>query len=79
MGWMTEDIVGREFGFDYPAAFVTLPDYTAHAGMVGVVTRRLGVDENESELEGGEVMYEMLFEDGFVAHAFESELIDVGD
>lgn len=73
---MGDKLVGCRRAFNYPPAFVELPEYTAHSGMVGLVTRRLGYDEAEQELAGGEPMYEILFDDGFSAHAFESELID---
>jgi hypothetical protein len=60
--------------FDYPTAFVTRPDYTARRGQHVRVLRQLSEDEADRS-EELERMFEFVSEDGFVGHAFESELV----
>ena len=70
--------VGKRFRFDYPAVFVTLPDYTAHAGQTVLVTRRLrsrpkGSLPAEYDYEG-DAMYRVRADDGWEGSAWASEL-----
>ena len=60
--------------FNYPAAFVTLPEYTAHAGQHVTVVRELR-DGDEYDREDGDRMYEVRAADGWVGHAWEAELV----
>lgn len=64
--------IGCAKTLNYPEHFVTLPDYTAHAGQVVTVLRELGPDENDAEENGA--MYEVIAADGWIGHAFEDEL-----
>jgi len=65
--------VGRKFRFDYPQAFTSLPDYSAHRGQEVTVLRRLKrVEEYDYQ---GELMFEVRAADGWKGHAFESELM----
>lgn len=59
--------------FDYPEEFVTLPEYSAHRGHVVEVIRPLGEHEYDRE-PFGERMYEVAAPDGWIGHAWESEL-----
>jgi hypothetical protein len=61
----------REFVFDYPAAFTTLPDYTAHAGQKVVIVRQLTLDEADQECQP---MYLVRAADGWEGHAYLDEL-----
>jgi hypothetical protein len=63
--------VGSTRILDYPAEFVTLPDYTAHAGQTVTVLRELGPTEYDFE---GDRMYEVQAADGWKGDAYESEL-----
>jgi hypothetical protein len=68
--------IGATYRFDYPAAFVTLPDYTAHSGHAVKVLCQLG----EPDVEVGdefEAMYHIRAEDGWEGSAFASELTEV--
>ena len=58
--------------FNYPIQFKTLPDYSNHRGQVVTVIRPLirGVEYNYE----GEGMYEVRAADGWIGHAFYSEL-----
>lgn len=71
--------VGRRYRFNYPPEFTTLPDYTAHAGAVVTVLR----EDTESDVlwddlgQGEQIvdrMYVVQAEDGWVGHAWHSEL-----
>lgn len=64
--------IGKRYKFNYPIEFTTLPEYSAHRGMVGTVTGR--IPEHTTD----EVEYYITFDDGFVAEAFISELELVG-
>lgn len=64
--------VGTHKVFDYPLGFVTLPEYSAHRGALVEVIRALRPDEYDNECE--DPMYEIKAADGWVGHAFESEL-----
>ena len=57
--------------FNYPKEFVTLPEYTLHAGQVVEVIRPLTT--GEADIENGP-MYEIKASDGWIGHAFEDEL-----
>lgn len=63
--------IGQRYRFHYPREFTTLPEYTRHAQQEVQVTRRLGPDEAQAD---GEPMFEIIAPDGWVGHAFESEL-----
>ena len=66
---------GMHRTFRYPPEFVTLPEYTAHAGQSVVVTRELrDGDEYDGPAAGLERMYEIAALDGWIGHAWESEL-----
>lgn len=72
---MSEPVkIGAQYRFDYPAAFVTLPDYTAHAGKPVTVLRQLTDDECDSECQP---MYVVQASDGWTGHADDSELADI--
>lgn len=63
--------------FHYPKEFVTLPDYTAHAGQRVEVVRELSVesgDDVEPHNADMEIMFEIRAADGWIGHAFCSEL-----
>jgi hypothetical protein len=60
--------------FKYPTEFVTLPEYTAHAGQVVEIVRALTSAEADGPEQGEEQMYQIRAEDGWVGHAFDSEL-----
>ena len=64
--------IGKKYRFDYPSVFVTLPDYTAHAGQEVLVTRLL-----QDEDEDIERIFEISAADGWKGEAFESELGDL--
>lgn len=66
-------VVGTLRRFAYPRQFVTLPDYTAHAGQSVRVLRRL----TEQEADRGadlERMYWVRTRGGWEGAAFESEI-----
>lgn len=62
---------GMRVRFDYPTDFVTLPEYTAHAGQIVSVVRML--TEEEADIEVGP-MWEIRADDGWTGHAFDDEL-----
>ncbi len=72
---MTE--IGKIYVFAYPAEFTTLDDYTAHAGQEVKVIRALTQDEAEGPPEC-EQMYEVQADDGWIGHAWASELLAKG-
>lgn len=57
--------------FNYPDCFVSLPDYTAHAGQLVEVVRPLRRDEYTFD---GEAMFLIRADDGWEGHAYRSEL-----
>lgn len=64
--------------FAYPTAFVTLPEYTAHAGQTVTVIRKLDAalgDAVEPDSPDMEVLYRIRADDGWEGDAFESELV----
>lgn len=63
--------------FAYPAAFITLPEYTAHTGQRVNVVRRLFAEEADGPDRGCEQMYRIRAADGWEGDAFESELIEI--
>lgn len=63
--------------FNYPPAFTTLPDYTAHAGQTVTVIRQLTADDGVSQNGEVETMFLVRASDGWEGHAFESELEDM--
>lgn len=60
--------------FNYPACFVTKPEYTAHAGQLVQVLRPCTADEADGPDQDCEQMYLIRAKDGWEGHAFESEL-----
>jgi hypothetical protein len=66
--------IGASYRLDYPTAFKTLPDYTAHAGQEVKVLHQLRADEADQE---NERMYEIEAGDGWKGHADASELVEV--
>lgn len=63
--------------FHYPSEFVTLPEYTAHAGQRVEILRALSAedgDDVEPPNSDMETMYLIRAADGWQGHAFESEL-----
>lgn len=67
-------MIGDTFVFDYPIEFTTLPEYTQHRGHYVTVLRELE-DGVEYDFEGLK-MYEVRSQvDGWVGHAYESELV----
>ena len=65
--------LGHVYTFQYPEEFVTLPDYTAHAGHIVVTTRELTADDEVDVSE--QPMWEIKASDGWVGHAFDDELV----
>jgi len=65
------------YKFNYPSLFVTLPEYTAHAGQAVTVVRKLDAaqgDNVEPDNADMECMYRIRAADGWEGDAFESEL-----
>lgn len=58
--------------FDYPEAFTTLPEYTAHAGQLVTVVRPL-IDGAEYDNQG-DPMFRIRASDGWEGDAWKSEL-----
>ena len=65
---------GKQYRFDYPKEFVTLPEYTAHAGQTVTVLKCTQIG-NQNE----EAMWQFVAADGWHGEAFESELVDLAD
>ena len=65
--------IGKTFRFDYPAQFVTLPEYTAHQGQSVIVLRQLASDECDDEQQP---MWKVRATDGWEGDAFDDELKD---
>lgn len=68
----SKDLTGKRAIFNYPAAFVTLPEYTAHSGQTVTIVRPLIAGEEYDD--EGDPMYEVRADDGWTGHAWESEL-----
>lgn len=68
---------GAKFRFDYPAEFVTLPEYSARRGTVVEVVRPLTKEEAQEpdEENGFTQMYRIRTEDGWEGDAWEEELV----
>lgn len=60
--------------FHYPREFVTLPDYTAHAGKPVRVVRELTADEAEPGGPDMEQMFRVQAQDGWIGDAWAGEL-----
>ncbi len=61
--------------FNYPAKFVTIPEYTAHAGQtVNVIRPLIAGTEYDGPSEEMEAMFLIQASDGWEGHAFEGEL-----
>jgi hypothetical protein len=68
-------MIGSKAKFNYPAEFVTLPDYTAHAGqVVEVLSKYQDAVYDEAGGLDEEAMYKVRAQDGWEGDAFESEL-----
>lgn len=65
--------VGQRYVFDYPKEFVTLPDYTAHAGQQVTVVRQLTLEEADQDQQP---MWRVRADDGWEGDAFDDELIE---
>jgi hypothetical protein len=65
--------IGKSYRFDYPKAFVTLPEYTARRNETVTVVRQL-TDDEADQGEGMERMFEVRASDGWIGHAWASEL-----
>lgn len=68
-------VVGESYVFNYPEAFVTLPDYSARRGQVVTVVRQCTPEEAYQEEER---MWVVRAPDGWEGEAWESELVPVG-
>jgi hypothetical protein len=68
--------IGKTYKFNYPSAFTSLPDYTAHAGQDVVVVRELTEDEADpaDPEEGITQMYRIRAADGWEGDAWAEEL-----
>lgn len=64
--------LGAIYYFDYPQQFESLPDYTAHRGQQCRVVCELTPEAYD--FGGGDRMYLVQFNDGFLAHGWASEL-----
>jgi hypothetical protein len=64
--------VNKQYKFNYPLAFITLPKYSEHRGQTATVVRAL--DRGTEYDYEGDAMFEVQFADGWVGEAFESEL-----
>ena len=63
---------GKQFIFNYPKEFTSLPGYNQRRGATVVLNREL-IDGEEYDKEDGERMFEI--QDGkWIGHAYESEL-----
>lgn len=70
--------IGRQYRFDYPAEFRTLPDYTVHTGQTVTVVRQLTAQEADFPSEDcPDPMYEVAALDGWTGHAWGSELKEI--
>lgn len=63
---------GGSYRFDYPAAFNTLPEYTARAGQIVTAVRQLTDDEAENDYG----MWRIRCADGREGDAFPDELLE---
>jgi hypothetical protein len=63
--------------FNYPQEFTSLSDYTLHRGAKVEILRPM-MDGAEYDYEG-ELLYEVRASDGWIGHAFESELERIQD
>lgn len=71
--WKPAIEIDGHYRFDYPSQFISMPEYTAYAGQTIRVLRQLTLQEADQG-EGMERMFEFQAVDGFIGHAFESEL-----
>lgn len=66
--------IGKTYRFDYPPEFVTLPEYTAHAGQMVKVIRPLTEQEADGPNQGEPQMWRIEAPDGWTGDAWEDEL-----
>lgn len=64
--------IGKQYRFDYPNEFTTLPEYTAHKGQIVTVLHEIKVDE---EIQP---MFRVQAADGWQGDAIQDELVEVG-
>lgn len=64
---------GSTYRFNYPKEFRTLPDYSAHRESFVKVLRQCTTDECNQQREY-ERMFVVKAPDGWIGHAWESEL-----
>lgn len=73
-----EAMIGNSFTFNYPKEFTLLPEYTAHSGQTVTVRRKLTADEADVTYDDDgaiiDEMYEVIASDGWIGHAWNSEL-----
>lgn len=67
--------IGKQYRFDYPEVFTTLPAYAAHRGHTVTVLREL--DETEYVNENNNPMYRVRAEDGWEGNAWDDELVPI--
>lgn len=75
---MNNPQVGKCYIFDYPIEFTTLPAYSAMRQRIVQVLRPLTDDEAEPVYDDGElvdVMFEVTNGNGWIGHAWDSELV----
>jgi hypothetical protein len=66
--------IGERYYFAYPERFVTLPAYSAHRGQLVTVLRPISPKEG-GQGGGMERIFVVQAEDGWIGHAFASELL----
>lgn len=74
---MNNPKIGGRYIFAYPEEFSTLPDYSAHRGVVVTVLRKCTDKEADPIFEDGFVldrMYQVKADDGWEGQAWDSEL-----
>lgn len=78
-------VIGRAYRFDYPDEFTSLDAYSAHRGDTVTVERPCSLDEagviwDDPDNKGADEIVDRMFvvraNDGWIGHAWESELTD---
>ena len=67
---------GKQYRFDYPESFISLPLYSAHRGQVVTVLRKATEEEADGPEKDCEQMYKIKASDGWEGFAWESELAE---
>lgn len=65
--------IGSRYVFGYPETFTTLPEYTARRGQI--VTVKRAMEPGKEYDDEGDPMFEIEAADGWIGHAFASELL----